>query len=72
MHFSKTYAQLLLTLPHELQQNAIAYRQVSARLFLPTETPTCSLAKLAQKARQWRRVRAGFSWPQPGCAPSTL
>ena len=29
MHFSKTYAQLLLTLPPELQRNAIEYRQVS-------------------------------------------
>ncbi|KAI5116690.1 hypothetical protein M0805_007511 [Coniferiporia weirii] len=28
MHFSKTYSQLLLTLPPELQQNAIEYRQL--------------------------------------------
>lgn len=29
MHFSKTYAQLLLSLPQELRDNAIQYRQVS-------------------------------------------
>ncbi|GLB41102.1 putative SPX domain containing protein [Lyophyllum shimeji] len=28
MHFSKTYAQLLLTLPPELRENAIEYRQL--------------------------------------------
>ncbi|KAH8116989.1 SPX domain-containing protein [Phellopilus nigrolimitatus] len=28
MHFSKTYSQLLLTLPAELQENAIEYRQL--------------------------------------------
>ncbi|TDL24707.1 hypothetical protein BD410DRAFT_785400 [Rickenella mellea] len=28
MHFSKTYAQLLLTLPSELRENAIEYRQL--------------------------------------------
>ena len=28
MHFSKTYTQLLLSLPQELKENAIEYRQV--------------------------------------------
>ena len=28
MHFAKVYSQLLLTLPPELQENAIEYRQV--------------------------------------------
>ena len=28
MHFSKTYAQLLLTLPPELRESAIQYRQL--------------------------------------------
>lgn len=32
MHFSKTYAQLLLSLPPELRENAIQYRQVSFSL----------------------------------------
>jgi len=29
MHFAKTYTQLLLSLPPELRENAIQYRQVS-------------------------------------------
>lgn len=29
MHFGKTYAQLLLSLPPDLSQNAIQYRQAS-------------------------------------------
>jgi hypothetical protein len=29
MHFSKVYAQILLTLPPDLRQHAISYRQVS-------------------------------------------
>ena len=28
MHFSKTYAQLLLTLPPELRESAVQYRQL--------------------------------------------
>ena len=31
MHFSKTYTQLLLTLPPDLRENAIEYRQVGSR-----------------------------------------
>ncbi|KLO14694.1 hypothetical protein SCHPADRAFT_826021 [Schizopora paradoxa] len=34
MHFSKTYSQLLLTLPQELQDNAIEYRQATINLEL--------------------------------------
>ena len=31
MHFSKYYTQLLLSLPPELRENAISYRQASPR-----------------------------------------
>lgn len=34
MHFSKTYAQLLLGLPPELRDNAVQYRQVGASLYV--------------------------------------
>lgn len=35
MHFSKTYAQILLSLPPELRENAIQYRQVSFFSYTP-------------------------------------
>lgn len=43
MHFSKTYAQLLLTLPPELQQNAIEYRQVSLQYVLILSMKLCEI-----------------------------
>ena len=47
MHFCKSYAQILLTLPPELRENAISYRQASyyqANLlrFLTQVTPKSS------------------------------
>ncbi|KAG1727487.1 uncharacterized protein EDB91DRAFT_1164044, partial [Suillus paluster] len=51
MHFSKTYSQLLLTLPPELRDNAIQYHQLKKLInqlvrelcslgLSPTDTPT--------------------------------
>ncbi|KAI0056140.1 hypothetical protein BV25DRAFT_1995787 [Artomyces pyxidatus] len=48
MHFAKTYADLLLTLPPELRDNAIEYRKVSlpAALSLATPVTAAQLKKL--------------------------
>lgn len=39
MHFSKTYAQLLLDLPPDLRDNAVQYREVR---LIPAHTPLCT------------------------------
>lgn len=44
MHFSKTYSQLLLTLPPDLRQNAIEYRQLK-KLINQTVLELASLGK---------------------------
>jgi hypothetical protein len=50
MHFSKTYTELLLTLPPDLRNNAIEYRQVT----IPSLSEYCALTdgSLVKKTSQ--------------------
>ena len=39
MHYAKRYAELLLTLPPELRENAIEYRQAGSHKFYSDRPP---------------------------------
>ncbi len=67
MHFSKTYSQLLLTLPQELQDNAIEYRQVSLRS-ASVRRRVIYFGVLAQKAHKQGRSRTLFVGSQSSSA----
>ena len=69
MHFSKSYAQILLSLPPELRENAISYRQAS---FYPTPAkPLRFLTQVTlQSSRSWL-TRSSRSW-QPSVSARRL
>jgi len=52
MHFSKSYAQILLSLPPELRENAISYRQASPSLHRPSFFPDSNPPKLKKLVNQ--------------------
>lgn len=65
MHFSKTYSQLLLTLPPELRENAIQYRQVSVMVVnYCTTYGSVDRYLTAQETNSPTGPRAVFSWSQ--------
>lgn len=76
MHFSKTYAQLLLTLPPDLRESAIQYRQlkkiinqiVAELTSLGEHLTSCSLLTSGSGRHPHRTV----SGPSPRGYPTTL